>query len=426
MGKNRIVITVVATVIVAALVLSAVSVAQMHGKGGMQRMEPQQAMGVGQGLRHGAGMHGGPGFMYQSGCAYGEYVTFSVDETSGIVYDYGIAGDHMLTSIEVVDFEYGDTIVSGAVTRIINENGSIAIMLHDTPSAPLNLLATTDFTVKFEVADGVTISEDDTGVKLESGEVSAYILVATAPAGVTAPAVTISGQIVTIDAPANSVVLLRAVPVIFGYDGATMTMNRNFVRRMVNDQIGADVTIGAQGAYCIFDYANLTPMQLSYNNRTCFRILNRTQTQLKIALNSDSPLGRLIGINLDNAFGLQDRETLQIRYDGRVLPCLSDPEQVIQARETTCWLNRYNNTRAQLMLYVSNFSEHILEIEVYEEREEVEPTAAPNVTQTPTSTPFEPTVTESPTQDTPGFGALAVVMGVIVALIMKRRYGRSK
>lgn len=425
MGKNRIVATVVATVIVAALVLSAVSAAQMHGKGGMQRMGPQQAMGVGQGLRHGAGMHGGPGFMYQSGYAYGEYVTFSVDETSGIVYDYGIAGEPMLTSIEVVDFEYGDTIVKGAVTRIINENSSIAIMLHDTPSAPLNYLATADFTVKFEVADGVVISEDGTGVKLESDELSAYIIT-TAPMGVTTPEVTISEQIVTIDAPANSIVFLRAVPVIFGYDGATMTMNRNFVRRMVNDQIGSEITIGAQGAYCIFDYANLTPMQLSYNNRTFFRILNRTQAQLKIALNSDSPMGRLIGINLDNAFELQDRETLQIRYDDRVLPCLSDPELVIQARETTCWLNRYNNTRAQLMLYASNFSEHILEIEVYEEREEAEPIAVPNVTQTPTSTPFEPTATEPTTQDTPGFGALAVVMGVIVALILKWRYGRSK
>lgn len=282
----------------------------------------------------------------------------------------------------------------------------MAIMLHDTPSAPLNYIATTDFTVKFEVADGVTISEGYTGVKLESDGMFAYII--TAPAGVMAPSVTVSGQIVTIDAPANSIVLLRAVPAIFGSDDAILALNRNIVRQMVNNRIGAEITIGARDAYCIFDYANLTPMQLSYNNRTSFRMLGRTQTQLKIAMNSDAPAGRLIGINLDNAFELQERQTLRVRYDGMVLQCVTDPEQVLQARETTCWLNQCNSTRAQLMLYVSNFSEHILEIEVYEEGEEVETTAVPSVTQTP------------------GFGALAGATGVFVALIAKWRYGRSK
>jgi hypothetical protein len=101
-------------------------------------------------------------------------------------------------------------------------------------------------------------------------------------------------------------------------------------------------------------------------------------------MNSDAPAGRLIGINLDNAFELQERQTLRVRYDGRVLPCVTDPEQVLQARETTCWLKQYNSTRMQLMLYVSNFSEHILEIEVYEAGGEVEPTTVPSVTQTPT------------------------------------------
>lgn len=96
------------------------------------------------------------------------------------------------------------------------------------------------------MADNVTISEDDTGVKLDSDDLSAYII-ATAPAGIMATTVTTSGQIVTVDAPANSIVLLRAVPVIFGYDDAIQTMNRNFVRQMVNDQIGAEITIGASG-----------------------------------------------------------------------------------------------------------------------------------------------------------------------------------
>ena len=377
----------------------------------MHRMGPQQAMGVGHGLRHEAGMLDGPGFMYQNGYAYGEYVTFSVNETSGIVYDYGISGNPLLTSIAVVDFEYGSTVVHGARTRIINTDGTIEIMLHDTPSAPLNYLATVNFTVKFEVADNVTISEDDTGVKLESDELSAYII---------APAVTISGQVVTVNAPANSIVILRAAPLIFGYDGAVRTMNRNFVRQGVNERIGAEISIGARGAYCIFDYANLTPP--SYNNRTIIKIQNRTQTRLELAMSSDAPAGRLIGINLDNAFELRERQTLRVRYDGSVMPCVADPELVLRARENTCWLNQYNNTRAQLMLYVSNFSVHILEIEVYDE---VEPTATPGVTQIPTSTPFEPTATEPVTPDTPGFGALAGVTGVVVALIVKRRYGRS-
>lgn len=47
MSKKRIVATAVTMVIVVALVLSAVSAVQMHGKGGMNRMGAQQAMGVG-------------------------------------------------------------------------------------------------------------------------------------------------------------------------------------------------------------------------------------------------------------------------------------------------------------------------------------------------------------------------------------------
>lgn len=71
-------------------------------------------MNRGQDMRSSQGIMG-MGFMHSGGNNYGNYVTFSVDNNTGAVMDYGISGITVFNSIKIANFDYKDSATIGAL-----------------------------------------------------------------------------------------------------------------------------------------------------------------------------------------------------------------------------------------------------------------------------------------------------------------------
>src|SRR3990170_1345593 len=90
--------------------------------GGMMGGKAGDMMNRGQEMRSSQGIMG-MGFMHSGGNNYGNYVTFSVDNNTGAVMDYGISGITVFNSIKIANFNFKDSAIMGALTRITNKDG---------------------------------------------------------------------------------------------------------------------------------------------------------------------------------------------------------------------------------------------------------------------------------------------------------------
>jgi len=350
-------------------------------------------MKQGMDMRSGHGMQG-LGFMHSAGNAFGEYVTFTIDNQTGNVFDYGIAGS-TLFDINIADFNYGSTSESGAVTRISNTDGSILIQLHDNPAGVINILTSESTSVFFALADGVTATKEDDLVKIESDNVVGYITTR----GTTT--ISVSNTEINLDASPDSVIVFRTSPVnipMFEH------IHRRLSQEIARNKFGMEIAFGR----------NMTYNAINYSPEMRVGVRTMEENRIRMQINSTDPAGRLIGINLDNSslmIGAHDR--LRIYYDEAPLECVNDSNIVFNGTDRPLyWISPIQDrTRAQLLIHVPDFSQHIIDI-VVESEEVEEPEETESVTITPTTTQ---------TPETPGFGLIVSLIGLITMAYLRYR-----
>lgn len=353
----------------------------------MNRGKDFDMMEQGKGMRAERGMYG-IGFMHSAGNAYGKYVTFAIDNQTGEVLDYGVDGN-TLFNISIANFNYMSTSSQGSTTWISNMDGSTVIQLNDNPASVINILTNKSISVNFNLADGVAATKEDDFVKVTSDSIEGYI------SGTGAITGSVEGTQVRIDAPPDSTVVFRAVPVNMpGFD----QMYRRFSQEIARNRIGMEIALGRNGTYNAVNYSEA--MRL--------RVQEMTQNRIRLLVNSTDPAGNIIAINLDNSsLDIRARDRLRIHLDGTPLQCVSDPDIVFNATDRPlCWISPIQNmTRAQLMIHIPQYSEHSIDIVVEpEETPAASPTA--NITVTP-EVPVE-------TPKTPGFELIISLMGLLI------------
>ena len=336
-------------------------------------------MSMGQALRQDAGMQG-MGFMHRGACLYGQYITFDVDNQTGIITNYGIAGVEIFDSIVVDGFNYDSTQVSGAMTRIADTDGTTFIQIHDNPAAVINVISSGDYIVNFDLANRTTVSEEDNIVKIEveDSDIVVYIISASGDT------VDISGDndLISVTSPADSSVVVRAVPVNMQGQGYVHGM---FVREVAKNRVGAEVSLGKGGSISVVNYAE--EMQV--------RLQSMTQDMIRLRVNCTDPAGKIMAFNLDNtALMIQERDRLRIHYDGTPMACVDDPELVFNATRATCWISQQTREQAQIMMYIPEFSEHTIEIVVESDEAAEVPT--------------------TPETKVPGFEAVIAVLALVL------------
>ena len=388
--NNRYVSGMVLTLLVIILIISNVEALMSDPKVnmnvGMGPMNAYDMMQQGQNLRHEVGMQG-MGFMHSGGNMFGHYVTFTVNEATGEISNYSIAGNAVFDSIRIDGLDFGETQVLGSMTKIIDADGNIIMQVHDNPAAVINFVSSDSYTVNFILADGVIATKEDNTVKIVSNEVEVYIVYPDEGSF----EVDKSDDIV-VDVPEDSLMVVRALPVNMP---RLSQMNRLIVQEIAKNRVGAEVYLGMNGSMNMVNYSN--------HLRIHTEVMNTEMIRLR--LNSTDPTGKILSFNLDNtSLQLQERERLHIYYDNISINCIDNPEQVSIATHFACFISQESRSRAQIMINVPEFSEHVVEI-VAEEEEEQSETEMP----------------DEPDSSVPGFGSVIALSGLSMAVYLIRR-----
>ena len=354
--------------------------------GDMMRGKAKDMMTRGNDMRNSQGMMG-MGFMHSQGSNYGSYVTFSVDNTTGVVTNYGILGITVFDSIKVSGLDFKDLKTMGSLTRISYKNDSVVIQLHDNPAAVINIRTKAATPITFDLADGVKASKEDNIVKIEDGNLTAFIV------STNNTSITIVGGEVRIES-SNGNTIFRAIPVNTPMDG----MHQKFMGEMMKNRAGAEVSIGLSDKYSIVNYSeNMNLMIRSIGNN-----------RMKMVINSSDPTGKFIMMNIDNSSMMWSQgQKIRLYIDNMPMKQVMTADELYGAKESSFWLSM-SGKRMQALMYISNFSERIVDVLV-----EDGSTQAPTSTGTP-STPVSTTAT-------PGFEIAIVLLSAGLAYKLGRK-----
>ena len=356
----------------------------------MMRGKAKEMRENGSDLREKEGMMG-MGFMHREGNNFGRYVTFSVNNTTGDVMNYGILGLTVFDSIKVSSFDLKDIKSMGAVTRITNKDGSIVIQLHDNPAAVINIMSKAKAEVVFDLSEGINATKEENIVKIESGNFTAYI------ASGNATSVNIAGDKITIDTD-KGLTIFRATPVNMPLE----EMDRGFMGEIMKNRAGAEVSVGD------FDKSSI----VNYSEDTDVLIRSMEKNRMRMMINSSDHSGKFFMMNIDNSSLVwNERQKLRLYLDNKPMRQVMSEQELYGTNESSFWLTMMGKNRMQAMMYISNFSERQVDLVI---EDEVTPTATPEVTITAT-------IIATTTPKTPGFDvALGILCTIAVYRLRKR------
>ncbi len=357
----------------------------------MMRGIAKDMMNRGHEMRNQEGMTG-MGFMHSEEGSFGNYVTFSVDSNTGAVMNYGISGITIFDSIKVANFDFKDSTTMGALTRIANKDGSVVVQLHDNPASVINIRTKAATTVTFDLADGVNASKEDNIVKIETGNLTAFI------ASTNSTSINIDGGVVSIG-PGSGNVIFRATPVNMPENG----MHQRFMGEMMRNRAGAEVSVGMSDKYSIVNY--------SENMNVMIRSMEKNR--MRMTINSTDPSGKFVMMNIDNSSLVwNENQRMRLYLDNMPMRQVMTEQELYDAKESSFWLAMPGGNRMQAMMYIANFSERVVDIVV-------EDNATPTLT--PETATTQAAKTPVSTQATPGFEFVLGLLGAGIAYQLRRK-----
>ncbi len=359
-------------------------------------------------MRDSEGMMG-MGFVHREDSNYGSYLTFSVNNATGDVMNFGISGIAVFDSIKVSGFDYKETETMGAVTRIVNKDGSIVIQLNDNPAAVINIMSDVKTTLIFNLAAGVSATKQDNIVKIMANNLTAYI------ASEKATSIDISGSQVAINTD-NGLTVFRASPVNMPHDD----MEERFMGEMMMNRAGAEVSVGESDSYSIVNY--------SEDMNVTIRSMERDH--MRMMINSSNHSGKFLVMNIDNSSLTWNEDQKIVLYlDNKSMKQVMSEQELYNENESSFWLNMTGRNRMRAMIYIANFSGHQIDI-VVENALAPTPTSGVTAASTTMQTAAPTTVrtvapttvkTVTATPKTPGFEVMLGLICTIAAYRLRRK-----
>jgi hypothetical protein len=342
-------------------------------------------------MRDNEGMMG-MGFMHREDNNYGNYVTFSVDNTTGNVLNFGISGIAVFDSIKIQGFDFKASTTNGAETKISNKDGSIVIHIHDNPAAVIEINANT--TLTFNLATGVSATKQGNIIKIIAGNITAFIV------SEKATSINIAGSQVSINTNEGNTVF-RASPVNMPHDN----MEERFMGEVMKKRAGAEVSVGESDKSSIVNYSedmNVTVESIKSNH-------------MRMMVDSSNHSGKFVLMNLDNtSFTWIEGQKITLYLDNKPMKEVMTEQELYNASESSFWLNMTGRNKIQAMMYIANFSTHQVDVVVGTE------TPTPTATAVETTTAAQ-TTTAATTPKTPGFEIALGALGTVAAAYMMRR-----
>jgi MAST domain-containing protein len=368
------------------------------------------------------GMAQGLNFMMQGRSAFGNYTTFTFDE-SGEISNFALSGDLIFDSIKVSDFDYVSQNIRGSNAAYIGR--SSLIYIHDNPMATMQVKAMDDKTIIFDLAENVKASIESealngaTIIKITKNNFQGYLIVSpdylTGDSQVSGIDIDIAGEIITVDLVENSLVMFRATTMspqlhqtMFQYSGQALGMNQRINNGIAMGQVGAEITLQDGGNSMSF--LNYTPVNV--------RVREARQNRVVLGVSSELKEGQIVVINMDNrTMDLTRPDRLRLRYDGALLNHTNNIDELFgNGNQPLCYFLQENDT-SSMLVYVPEFSEHEIEIEFDPELSEDENEVAGDVEKADETESDD----ETDAEPTPAFEVLFAVVALGAAYNLKRR-----
>lgn len=328
----------------------------------------------------------GLGFMHRGDNSYGSYVTFTVDNTTGNVMNFGISGIAVFDSIAIQGFDFKASRTEGAETKISNADGSIVIQIHDNPAAVIEIKVDTNATLIFNLATGVTSTKQDNTIKFTAGNITAFIISEKATSN-------IAGSQVTINT--NKDIVFRASPVNMPHDD----MEERFMGEVAKKRAGAEVSVGESDKSSIVNYSEDTNVTVD----------SVESNHMRMTVESSNHSGKFILMNLDNSsLTWTGGQKITLYLDNKPMKQVMTEQELYNATESSFWLNMTGGNKIQALMYIASFSTRQVDVVVG------------NATPGPTGTAVE-TTAPATTPKTPGFEMVLGTLGTVAAAYMMRR-----
>ncbi|MCZ7400753.1 MAG: hypothetical protein O8C61_00860 [Candidatus Methanoperedens sp.] len=362
---------------------------EMHGKAG-------DMMKKGVEMRSFAGMEG-MGFMQSAGNLFGHYVTFTMDNSTGMVTDYGISGSTIFNSIKVAGFNLNESRTTGAVTTITGTDGSVVFELHDNPASVIKIKTKETANITFNLAEGVNASKENNTIWIEVNNLTAFI------AAQNAASIEIAGRKINIGSSKGNIIF-RAQPV-------NLPMNGRPQERMIeimNNRAGAEISAGSNGTMSI----------INYSDNISLDVRSMGKNRMRFTIDSTDHSGKFIMMNLDNSsLTWNASQKIHVYLDGKPIRQVMSADMLYMANRSSFWLTAPFLNRMQGIIYISNFSQRTVDL-VVEDAKPMMMAAATNVT---TTVETNVTTTAQQPARTPGFEIGIGLIGIYVSYIKRRR-----
>lgn len=364
---------------------------------------------------------------YGAGNATGRFVGFTLAESTGAITGFALRGNNTTTpvfaSVTPTPFAgNGSAKATGSVLHLAGGDASLAA--HNNPLGLLRYSAgNATLGVSYVLADGANATLNGTQALVSLGSLHGHVVV--------------QGN-GTLELSADNRTLVASVPaggavVFMGHPGdapsATSALH-DVKDAIASGQLGAITTVVDAGG---------APLE----ERASFGVTARASSvgkgRANITVSSDDPTGKAVVVNLDGSIiPPGDVGKVNVTVDGVRAARASSLGAVLRgsnATNATVFVNR-TDTGVQIVIYLPHFSDREVSITTASATTTA-PTVAttsPTSVVTPTTSPSSPT-TASPTttatpsatptaeggNDTPGFGVLAALLGVAIALLAARR-----
>lgn len=344
---------------------------------------------------------------YANGTAAGRFVSFGLDNATGVVTNYAVlAGNNSTTffaSVTPDAFNATDDVrVTGSILRLYGENATLKVHNNPLGLAQWNT-ADAGLTLTFALAANVTAANDTANntLRLTASGIHAHLIL---PNGSFA----VDNGTVTATMPANATLLFAAHPA----NGGLLVRDLHAVRDAAgNGTVGAIVSVaGSDEDEPVDDAVDVGGVSAHATHAR-----NGTAT---IHVSGDSPRGKAIVIHLDNATLPGTNVTVMLDNQTVHEAALGDALRATGAA--------VNVTRSAdgvtVVVAVPHFSDHDIVL--------ASTSTSGTTTPTPTTTTTDGTTTPTPTTSgtttttskTPGFGLVALVgAAAVVALLLRRR-----
>ncbi|AKB18225.1 MULTISPECIES: MAST domain-containing protein [unclassified Methanosarcina] len=327
-----------------------------------------------------AGRGNGMYFMRQGNCACGNFTTFTFNE-SGAIEHFAVGGSLLFDSVEILDFEYLDEQITE--TTAFYQGVDSQILIQDSPMGIFQVRAFADKTVTYNLAEGITASLEETissgfenaiPIKITSDNFEGYLLFFSNPlaensdVSINGTEAEISEDKIIVYLVEDSVVMFRAIPMLpslmqtgYRYSNNYTYMHQVLNREIATGRFGAEIVLRAGSDYV--PVTNYAPVDL--------KVRERDRDRIVLGVESEMPAGRVICINVDNeTINLTNPDRLRLRYDGAIIEEADSIDELFAGGNSSLCYRLYENGTASIAVYIPQFSEHEIIIDLEPEGEE--------------------------------------------------------